>query len=178
MALMVFSTCRKIDGGMPEPLKYKMMFNIILDFGIGLVPFIGDLADAVFRCNTRNAVALESYLREKAAKERRNQGLPHTVDPSLPEEFDRYDEGGADSPQEYQRNPTMSSANATPLEPTGTQPTRAATSTGGKKAGWFSSGSRGHKEPDLERGTAAQVPVRSTTMPVRSSSKVKPAVRA
>jgi hypothetical protein len=170
MALMVFSTCRKIDGGLPDTLKYKMMFNIALDFGIGLVPFLGDVADALFRCNTRNAVALESHLRDKASKKRRTQGLPPAVDPSLPEEFDRHDETETDSPPEYQVNPTMSSGPATRLEPVVPQPSRAPTAASQKKAGWFSSGNRGPTQPDLERGTTAQVPV-------YSKSKSKPTTR-
>src|SRR3569833_502649 len=51
----VVRTCGQIDGGLPPAIKSRMLFNVILDFGLGLVPFLGDLADAVFRANTRNA---------------------------------------------------------------------------------------------------------------------------
>jgi hypothetical protein len=44
-----------------------MWFNIILNFGIGLVPFFEDIADAVFCANTRNAVVLKKYLQQKGA---------------------------------------------------------------------------------------------------------------
>jgi Domain of unknown function (DUF4112) len=44
-----------------------MYSNLMLDFGIGLVPVIGDFADAWFKCNTRNNLLLEKYLREKGA---------------------------------------------------------------------------------------------------------------
>ena len=47
-----------------------MYFNIILDFAVGLVPFVGDIADAAFRANTRNCWALEQYLKRKAESER------------------------------------------------------------------------------------------------------------
>src|ERR1700736_3304272 len=63
MAIMVLRTCQQIEGGLPANVTSKMYFNIILDFGIGLVPFLGDIADALFRANTRNAVVLEKYLR-------------------------------------------------------------------------------------------------------------------
>ena len=43
-----------------------MMWNIMLDFGIGLIPFVGDLADALYRANTRNAWLLDAYLAEKS----------------------------------------------------------------------------------------------------------------
>lgn len=45
MAMMVFRTCGQVEGGLPNAVKAKMMFNIILDFGVGLVPFLGDIAD-------------------------------------------------------------------------------------------------------------------------------------
>jgi len=70
LALTVVRTCSKIDGGMPPSLKSRMYINILLDFGVGLVPFVGDLADAVFRANTRNCWALEQYLKRKAESER------------------------------------------------------------------------------------------------------------
>lgn len=90
MALMVFKTCCQIEGGLPTALKTKMMLNIIFDFFIGLVPFVGDLADAAFRANTRNALLLEQHLREQGRKNLRDRGLPiPDVDPSDPKEFDR-----------------------------------------------------------------------------------------
>ncbi|CAK7242140.1 MAG: hypothetical protein STHCBS139747_003620 [Sporothrix thermara] len=71
LAYRVVSACCNIEGGLPEALKYRMYFNIMLDFGIGLVPFVGDVADAVFRANTRNAWLLEEYLIKKAEAEQR-----------------------------------------------------------------------------------------------------------
>lgn len=70
MALMVVRTCGKIEGGLPSTLRMRMLFNIMLDFGIGLVPFVGDIADALYRANTRNAWLLEVYLQKKAEAER------------------------------------------------------------------------------------------------------------
>lgn len=45
MAMMVLRTCEQVEGGLPSSVKSKMMMNIVLDFGIGLVPFLGDIAD-------------------------------------------------------------------------------------------------------------------------------------
>lgn len=88
--MMVLRTCMTVDGGIPATLKTKMMVNIIFDFVIGIVPFVGDVMDAVFKANSRNAALLEAHLREKGKKELRKSGLPiPEVDPSLPEEFDR-----------------------------------------------------------------------------------------
>lgn len=87
---MVMKTCGQIEGGLPAGLKAQMMFNIIIDFVIGLVPFFGDIADAAFRANTRNAMVLEEHLRRKGKKNLEQSGqLMPAVDPSSPEEFDR-----------------------------------------------------------------------------------------
>lgn len=45
MALMVLRTCQQVEGGLPNSVRSKMVFNIIVDFAVGLVPFIGDIAD-------------------------------------------------------------------------------------------------------------------------------------
>jgi len=103
MAMMVFRTCMQVEGGLPADVKSKMAFNIALDFAVGLVPFLGDIADALFRANTRNAVVLEEYLRKKGAKNLLAQGrrVP-TLDPSDPDEFDRQERS---PPPEYATSP-------------------------------------------------------------------------
>lgn len=96
--MMVARECQRIDGGLPSYLYTKMMINAIIDFLIGLIPFVGDLADAAFKANTRNAILLENYLREKAAakadkasgRSQPGRSDGRQVDLSLPEEFDRY----------------------------------------------------------------------------------------
>jgi hypothetical protein len=79
MALRVVHTCQEIEGGIPDTLKGRMIVNVFLDFGIGLIPFLGDIADALFRANTRNAWLLEVYLTRKAEAERKG----HVSDPEL-----------------------------------------------------------------------------------------------
>ncbi|KAE8131798.1 hypothetical protein BDV38DRAFT_297532 [Aspergillus pseudotamarii] len=100
LAMMVVNTCDKIDGGLPTRLRMMMLINVIIDFAIGLVPFVGDLADAMYKCNTRNAVMLEKHLREKGAKALSEQRRRHEndTDPSLPDEFDKYDQTMVDGP--------------------------------------------------------------------------------
>ena len=56
-----------------------MHLNIAIDFALGLVPIVGDLADATYRANTRNAWLLESYLTKKLEAEA--QG--HVSDPDI-----------------------------------------------------------------------------------------------
>lgn len=72
--LLVYRKATQIEGGLPPALQSRMLLNIMLDFGIGLVPFLGDVADAWFKANTRNAWLLEEYLVKKAEAERRGGG--------------------------------------------------------------------------------------------------------
>jgi hypothetical protein len=74
MAIMVIRTCQLVEGGLPANVTLKMYLNIILDFVIGLVPVLGDIADAMFRANTRNAIILEEHLRESGTEKLRVQG--------------------------------------------------------------------------------------------------------
>ena len=45
-----------------------MYTNLMIDFGIGLIPVLGDFADVWFKCNTRNNILLERFLLERASK--------------------------------------------------------------------------------------------------------------
>ncbi|KAL4988518.1 hypothetical protein BDW68DRAFT_90910 [Aspergillus falconensis] len=109
LAMMVLKTCEGIDGGLPARLRTQMIINVIVDFLIGLVPFVGDIADAAYKCNTRNAIALEKYLREKGTRNISRQERTD-VDPSLPDEFDRYDrEANTEHATEPQRSKSRKS---------------------------------------------------------------------
>lgn len=67
-----------------------MHFWLLVDLIIGLIPFVGDIADALILANTRNAAALEEHLRQKGKKNLRASGQPVPAsDPSDPVEFDR-----------------------------------------------------------------------------------------
>ncbi|KAK5119108.1 hypothetical protein LTR62_000319 [Meristemomyces frigidus] len=65
MALLVMQKCASIEGGLPSSVRTWMLINILIDFAVGLVPFIGDLADAAFKCNTKNVALLEKHLDQK-----------------------------------------------------------------------------------------------------------------
>lgn len=152
MALMVVKTCCQVDGGLPQTLKLQMAFNVGLDFAIGLVPFLGDLADAAFKANSRNALLLEQHLRDKGKKELRKSGLPIPAnDPSSPEEFDRMRQ---ESPPGYQTNPpsrqgTTASA-PQPRRDNGTPRAPDEARVRNDRGGWFSRNlSRPH---DVEMG--------------------------
>jgi len=85
--MMVIRTASQAN--LPPDVRARMMFNVICDFVIGLVPFLGDILDIGFKANTRNAIVLENYLRERGAESIRRQGLPQQPDPSLGDNFDR-----------------------------------------------------------------------------------------
>lgn len=141
---MVMKTCNQIEGGLPTAIKTRMMFNIIIDFVIGLVPFLGDLADAVYRANTRNAMLLEEHLREKGKKYLRQSGQPMpAIDPSSPEEYDRIQNSNSPDPrsQPPSRQPSTHSARQ-PQQSMPSEP-RPAEVRGG--SGWFG---RGKTRPD------------------------------
>lgn len=59
---MLVKSCERIESGLPLSLRWQMYFNIAIDFGIGLLPVVGDLADVYFRANMRNAMILGNYL--------------------------------------------------------------------------------------------------------------------
>lgn len=67
-----------MEAELPKPLIAQMYTNLMLDFGIGFVPVIGDLADAWFKCNTRNNLLLEKFLRERGLKHPVAAPPPHT----------------------------------------------------------------------------------------------------
>ena len=49
------------SAGMPKSLVWKMFGNIALDFGIGLVPFLGDVWDFFNKANRKNLRIARAY---------------------------------------------------------------------------------------------------------------------
>jgi len=137
MAMMVLRTCQQVEGGLPSNIKAKMFFNIVVDFGIGLVPLVGDLVDALFRANTKNAVILEAYLREQGEKTLKAQGQVVGHDPTDPDEYDR-----------------MLAGQMTPPKISSGQPSRHASKNGtgsssrDDRGGWINN----NRVEDVERG--------------------------
>lgn len=99
LAMIVFRTCCSVEPPLSSATKAKMQMNIVIDFLIGLVPFIGDLADAAFKCNTKNVILLEAELRERGKKRLRQSGQPIPTDFSLAEEYDYAEEPQGQPPQ-------------------------------------------------------------------------------
>jgi len=59
--LLVIRKARQAD--IPPWLLSRMLVNMAISTGIGLVPVAGDVCIAVFKTNSRNAALLEEYLR-------------------------------------------------------------------------------------------------------------------
>ena len=47
--------------GMPEALVAQMVKNSAIDFGLGFVPFIGDLIDVFYKANQKNVRLMERW---------------------------------------------------------------------------------------------------------------------
>ena len=137
---MVMNTAMKVSPGKDrDKLRATMIMNIVIDFAVGLVPFLGDVADALFRANTKNAVALEQMLNNRVKALEKRPGA-HADD-------DRhshvYIEDAAPPSYEAAHDDRRERVQA-PAEVAKSNPT----TRGGR--GWF--GSRGEREGDLEAG--------------------------
>ena len=143
--------CQTVEGGLPASIISQMWLNVAIDFLVGLVPFVGDLMDAVFRCNTKNVALLEKHLKEKYGPKdkvaRDRSGLEAFSDDSDSPFHDdagppQYQDAAGGTGARQQHTQTKSSA------PQGTTPMAANSNNGG---GWFSGWGR-RMPNDMERG--------------------------
>jgi len=126
-----------------------MQLNLAIDFIIGLVPFIGDIADAIYKCNTRNAVLLENELRKRGEKRLRAANQQPGIDPSLP---DNYDNASDEERMNAQSGPPPRyTSTKEPRRGERTQDPRNGRSGGG----WFGGSGGGRQDVDLEAGRGA-----------------------
>jgi hypothetical protein len=95
--LLVYRTICSVEPPLDTGLKMKMKFNIVIDFLLGIVPFLGDIADAAYKCNTKNVILFEEELRKRGKKRLKGAAAENTYDPSLPDEFDHVAEDNARS---------------------------------------------------------------------------------
>lgn len=52
--------------GMPNDKTIKMVTNVIIDFGAGTIPFIGDIIDLGIKCNHANVNMIENEILDGA----------------------------------------------------------------------------------------------------------------
>ncbi|TGJ80097.1 hypothetical protein E0Z10_g8675 [Xylaria hypoxylon] len=167
-AYLVIRTAKQVEGGLPSGLLLTMYFWLVVDLIIGFVPFVGDIADALVLANTRNAAALENYLREKGKKNLRASGQPIPAsDPSDPAEFDRLhtESPGTSRPSRATRAPTNISSSqhapqtdgVAPMQHLPSQPAPARVHDDRQdrpRRGFFGFGSQRSRPTDVEAGNA------------------------
>ncbi len=70
MALAVFRAGFRL--GVPRLVMVRMSLNILLDLGLGLLPVVGDLADAGYKSNRRNLELLRKHVDHPVRARRRD----------------------------------------------------------------------------------------------------------
>lgn len=61
--------------GVSRVVLARMMLNTAVDTAVGIIPFAGDLFDAAWKANTKNAALLERALRDPRAARRSSAGV-------------------------------------------------------------------------------------------------------
>ena len=78
VALSALSVGEAVRLRAPRPVVGRMLRNLGIDFVIGLVPVVGDLADIYWKATTRNLRELENWLDQPP--ERPRARWPQAVD--------------------------------------------------------------------------------------------------
>ncbi len=64
-ALMLFVSLRIVwlgkSLGMPKALTAQMVKNSAIDFGLGFIPFVGDIVDIFYKANQKNVRIMERW---------------------------------------------------------------------------------------------------------------------
>jgi len=64
-ALMLFVSLRIVwlgkSLGMPSALVVQMVKNSAIDFGLGFIPFVGDIIDVFYKANQKNVRVIERW---------------------------------------------------------------------------------------------------------------------
>lgn len=71
-SLTLLVSARKLDDGLPLDIHLLFVFNILVDFLLGLIPIVGDLIEIGYKANLRNFLLLEKHLARVGQK---NLGL-------------------------------------------------------------------------------------------------------
>ena len=67
LSIYIYSHARKAC--VPRRARLRMLWNIFLDWFVGLFPFLGDLFDIGFRVNTRNVAIISDYTEREAGED-------------------------------------------------------------------------------------------------------------
>ncbi|KAG9669163.1 hypothetical protein KCU99_g7244, partial [Aureobasidium melanogenum] len=167
IALLLVKGCMKVQGGLPTGILIQMLINVAIDFLIGIVPLIGDIADAYFKANTKNCRLLEKHLdkmyKPDALKVKGRSGKPNHPATAYEDFSDEEDDRRAFLQET--RPQTNDAQNI--RQPAPTADTRAK-----KSGGWFSfGGGNNRREQDLERGGPVRVNDTMETGTVRTDRR-------
>lgn len=61
-SIRIYLLARKLDDGLPLDIQLIFFFNILVDFLLSLIPFVGDLIEIGYKANLRNFLLLEKHL--------------------------------------------------------------------------------------------------------------------
>ncbi len=69
LAMAGYLVARARRLGLPNSLLARLVFNLLLDTGIGAIPVIGDIFDVGFKSNRRNVDLVTRHLRQQRSKQ-------------------------------------------------------------------------------------------------------------
>lgn len=142
---MVISTCNKIEGHLPFNILFVMFVRAVVDWIVGIIPFLGDILDAYYKANKKNVNTLEEYLQKRGDQILRRQeklsggAVNGQVRP----------DGRATEGQVPTNPPSYTSTPADPTAPRQPQPAKVAQKPRKSNGGWFG---RSDRAADVERG--------------------------
>lgn len=56
------------EANVPARQRIHMLFNILLDMTVGVIPLLGDIFDVAYKANVRNLHILEKHIRGKVVE--------------------------------------------------------------------------------------------------------------
>lgn len=74
MSLYLFFEAYRL--GVPKRVLLRMLVNIVLDFFVGLVPIVGDVADIAYKANSRNTQLLRGWIGTQVSVEAKSVPAP------------------------------------------------------------------------------------------------------
>ncbi|QPG76149.1 hypothetical protein FOA43_003535 [Brettanomyces nanus] len=75
----IFSQIVRVDN-FPYSVTSKMVYNLVLDFVLGLIPIVGDIFSIGYRANTRNFTLARDYMVSKYSVKQPSTGVSHQVE--------------------------------------------------------------------------------------------------
>ncbi len=64
LAISAYMIAKARTIGVPHHVTARMLWNIFIDWLVGLVPFLGDIFDVGFKANLKNVALLKEHVRK------------------------------------------------------------------------------------------------------------------